>query len=141
MRTIAPIKISPAQIAVSPLTLITAYQSLRDAGYYEANCGQDKSILIHAGAGGVGHMAIQLCANIYNFDRIVTTCSHENIEFVKSLGATDVVNFIPCAIPQEVTTPPYFVEAQALLRVKLPTVSTTPTHFSFSRAVSMQFSS
>ena len=31
---IAPRKISPAQIAVTPLTLLTAYQSLRDGGYY-----------------------------------------------------------------------------------------------------------
>ena len=90
---IAPRKISPAQIAVTPLTLLTAYQSLRDGGYYEPNCGLGKSILIHAGAGGVGHMAIQLCANVYKFDRIVCTCSHDNIDFVKSIGATDVVNY------------------------------------------------
>ena len=90
---IAPSKLSPKESAVTPLTLLTAYQSLRDAGYRKPNCGEGQSILIHAGAGGVGHMAIQLCSNVYNFSRIVCTCSQDNIEFVKKLGCTDVVNY------------------------------------------------
>ena len=44
----------------------------------------------------------------------------------KMKGATELGKSMPCAKPQAVTTPPYFVLAQALARVWLPTVSTTP---------------
>ena len=44
----------------------------------------------------------------------------------KMKGATLDGKSMPWARPQAVTTPPYFVLAQALARVWLPTVSTTP---------------
>jgi len=88
----APEQMSMDQAAGTPLALLTAFQSMRAAGFAEEGCGKGKSILVHAGAGGVGHFALQL-ARIYGFDRIVSTCSSGNAEFVRSLGATASVDY------------------------------------------------
>ncbi|AOE80439.1 NADPH:quinone oxidoreductase [Pseudomonas lurida] len=50
-----------------------------------------ESILIHGGAGGVGHVAIQLAKAIGA--RVFTTVREANIEFVKSLGADVVIDY------------------------------------------------
>ena len=87
-----PTGIGTEAAAATPLAALTAYQSLKDAGYSTAGVAKGKRILVHAGAGGVGHFAIQL-ARIYGFDEIATTCSAENAEFVRSLGATVVCDY------------------------------------------------
>jgi len=51
-----PETISYTEAAVSPLVLITAWGALFDRGGLQAG----QTVLIHAGAGGVGHLAIQL---------------------------------------------------------------------------------
>ncbi len=51
-----PNSVSFAEAAAAPLVLITAWEALYDRGRLEPG---DK-VLIHAGAGGVGHVAIQL---------------------------------------------------------------------------------
>jgi len=88
----APSQMSMEEAGSTPLALLTAYQSMKDAGYSEPGCGKGKRILVHAGAGGVGHFALQL-AKIYQFDEIVTTCSSANADFVKSMGATSMVDY------------------------------------------------
>lgn len=88
----APAKVAAAELAAAPLALLTAYQAMSDAGYATPGCGKGKSVLVHAGAGGVGHFAIQL-AKIYGFDEIATTCSGSNADFVRSLGATSVCDY------------------------------------------------
>jgi len=50
-----------------------------------------ESILIHGGAGGVGHLAIQLAKAIGA--RVFTTVREANIEFVKSMGADVVIDY------------------------------------------------
>lgn len=50
-----------------------------------------ESILIHGGAGGVGHVAIQLAKAIGA--RVFTTVREANIEFVKSMGADVVIDY------------------------------------------------
>lgn len=50
-----------------------------------------ESILIHGGAGGVGHIAIQLAKAIGA--RVFTTVRTANIEFVKSLGADITIDY------------------------------------------------
>lgn len=89
---IAPTQMSLEEAGSTPLALLTAYQSMKDAGFSEPGSGKGKRILVHAGAGGVGHFALQL-AKIYQFDEIVTSCSSANADFVKSLGATSVVDY------------------------------------------------
>jgi NADPH:quinone reductase-like Zn-dependent oxidoreductase len=50
-----------------------------------------ESILIHAGAGGVGSIAIQLAKAIGAY--VFTTCSRHNADFVRSLGADYVIDY------------------------------------------------
>lgn len=77
-----------AEAAASPLVLITAWGALYDRGGLEAG----QTVLIHAGAGGVGHVAIQL-AKLKGARVITTVSSEQKAEFVKSLGADEVINY------------------------------------------------
>ena len=83
-----PKSLSFAQAAAIPLVTLTAWQALFD--YAKITDGQ--SVLIHAGAGGVGSMAIQLAkdagATVY------TTASAGNHEYVAELGANVAIDYI-----------------------------------------------
>lgn len=77
-----PASLDFVQAAAVPLVAITAWESLFDCAYLQ----EDQSVLIHAGAGGVGHIAIQLARE--TGARICTTVgSPEKAELVGSLGA------------------------------------------------------
>lgn len=76
-----PKKISFAQAAAIPLVGLTAWQALFDFAKLKAG----ETILIHAGAGGVGGLAIEFAR--YAGARIYTTASQENHGYVKKLGA------------------------------------------------------
>lgn len=82
-----PKTLSWNEAAAVPLAALTAWQCLYDA----ANLKEGDRVLIHAGSGGVGIVAIQLAklrgAYVY------TTCSGKNAEFVKSLGADEVIDY------------------------------------------------
>ena len=82
-----PESMSFEQGAAIPLTGLTAYQCL--VGFAEVKKG-DK-VLVHAGAGGVGSMAIQIANSIGAY--VATTASDKNDELVKSLGANRVINY------------------------------------------------
>ena len=77
-----PTSISFAEAAAAPLVLITAWEALYDRGCLEAG----QKVLIHAGAGGVGHVAIQL-AKIKRAQICTTVSSQEKARLVRSLGA------------------------------------------------------
>lgn len=66
----------------------TAYQATVDKLKWD----NDKTILVHAGAGGVGGYAIQL-AKVHGAKKILTTCSARNAEYVKSLGADVAIDY------------------------------------------------
>src|SRR5699024_4927633 len=70
-----------------PLVGLTAWESLIKV----ANIQEGENVLIHAGAGGVGSFAIQL-AKAYSC-WVATTASGKNADFVKQLGADQVVNY------------------------------------------------
>ena len=74
------------EAAAAPLVLITAYGALFDRGGLQAG----QTVLIHAGAGGVGHVAIQL-AKLKGAKVITTVSSGQKAEFVKSLGADEAI--------------------------------------------------
>lgn len=83
-----PKSLSFAEAGVAPLVLITAWEALHD----RARLQPEHTVLVHGGAGGVGHVAIQLakCAGA----RVCTTISSkEKEEFVRSLGADHVINY------------------------------------------------
>lgn len=82
-----PRSIDHATAAVVPLVTVTAWAALHD----RARVQPGQTVLIHAGAGGVGHIAIQL-AKLFGC-RVITTASRdESIEFCRSLGADHVIN-------------------------------------------------
>ncbi|WP_051264006.1 NADP-dependent oxidoreductase [Teredinibacter turnerae] len=73
--------------AAIPLVTLTAWQSLFDIAKLEGG----QSVLVHAGAGGVGAAAIQLAKNAGA--RVFTTCSSANVDYVKSLGADEIIDY------------------------------------------------
>jgi NADPH2:quinone reductase len=77
-----PQRVDFVTAAAAPLVLITAWESLHD----RAHIGQQQMVLIHGGAGGVGHVAVQLAHQAAA--RIATTVgSASKATFAESLGA------------------------------------------------------
>lgn len=84
--SLMPETCSFAEAAVLPLVLITAWGGLFDRGGLQAG----QTVLIHAGAGGVGHMAIQL-AKLKGARVITTVSSEQKAEFAKAMGADETI--------------------------------------------------
>ncbi len=74
-----PSNVSLESAAVLPLAGQTAAQALG-----KANVTESDRVLILAGAGGVGHIAVQLAAA--SKAEVFTTCSERNVEYLASLG-------------------------------------------------------
>ncbi|MCW8918849.1 MAG: zinc-dependent alcohol dehydrogenase family protein [Gammaproteobacteria bacterium] len=83
-----PAALDFAHAAAAPLVLITAWEALHGRAAIKAG----EKVLIHAGAGGVGHVAIQL-AKLAGCEVLTTVGSEEKAAFVKALGADVVVNY------------------------------------------------
>ncbi|HZR43856.1 MAG TPA: NADP-dependent oxidoreductase [Ktedonobacteraceae bacterium] len=82
-----PKKLSYQEAAGVPLVALTAWQGLFDTAHLQAG----QSVFISGGAGGVGHLAIQLAK--WKGAKVMTTTSTRNVEFVRSLGADVVVDY------------------------------------------------
>ena len=82
-----PSNLSHKEAAAIPLVACTVW----DALIARAKIKIGESILIHAGAGGVGSIAIQFAKLSGLF--VFTTCSANNTDFVKSLGADRVIDY------------------------------------------------
>ncbi|NIK11409.1 NADP-dependent oxidoreductase [Alkalibacillus almallahensis] len=82
-----PENLTYQEAAGVPLTTMTAWQCLYDF----ADIQPGDKVLIHAGAGGVGTMAIQLAK--VTGAKVVTTASTHNVEFLYSLGADKVIDY------------------------------------------------
>lgn len=83
-----PKNLSMQEAAGIPLALITAWEALVNRG----DLRQGQSTLIHAGAGGVGHIAIQL-ANYFDALVATTISSPQKAELVRSLGAELAIDY------------------------------------------------
>jgi NADPH:quinone reductase len=79
-----PNTLSMREAAALPLVGITAYEGLKRAG---VQSGQ--KVLVHGGAGGVGHVAVQL-ANHFGADVYATGTGEEQLGVITQLGATAV---------------------------------------------------
>lgn len=79
-----PSSISMREAAAIPLVGITAYEGLVRAGV-----SKDQKVLVHGGAGGVGHIALQL-ANYFGADVYATGRSDTQKSVIESLGATAI---------------------------------------------------
>jgi len=82
--------------AAIPEVFLTAYQAL----YTLINLTDDETILIHAGASGVGTAAIQLAKLIT--DKIVVTASAAKHQLCKDLGAALCIDYKAKAFKKEV---------------------------------------
>ena len=79
-----PTTLSFEEAASLPLAGLTSLQALR-------GLQPGQRVLVHAGAGGVGTLAIQI-AKILGLV-VVTTTSTKNVAFVTSLGADEVIDY------------------------------------------------
>ncbi len=87
-----PASLDFAQSAALPLTAITAWELLfQRMPYAPEGGGVGKTLLVIAGAGGVGSIAIQL-AKLAGFEVVATASRAETIDWCWKMGADGVVN-------------------------------------------------
>jgi len=79
-----PRSLSMRQAAAMPLVTITAWEGLVD----RANVRAGQTVLIHAGAGGIGHIAIQIA--VAKGAEVFATVSANKIAIIRDLGATPI---------------------------------------------------
>lgn len=82
-----PTTVTAVEAASLPLVALTAWQALVDTGNLRAG----QKVLIHAGSGGVGTIAIQLAKHLGA--TVTTTASGSNAQFLRDLGADVVVDY------------------------------------------------
>jgi NADPH2:quinone reductase len=83
-----PATISLQDAAALPLVFITAWETLVE----RANLQAGQTVLIHAAAGGVGHVALQLAHHVGA--RVAVTVSDDNkAGIARSLGAEKIINY------------------------------------------------
>ena len=82
-----PMTLDSAQAASIPLVSLTAWQALFD----DAGLQDGQTVLIHAGAGGVGGMGLQFAKNAGA--KVYTTASTDHHNYVKRLGADVAIDY------------------------------------------------
>jgi NADPH:quinone reductase-like Zn-dependent oxidoreductase len=82
-----PTTLDMIEAAALPLVALTAWQALVD----KAELRPGQKVLIHAGSGGLGTIAIQLAKHLGA--TVATTTSTKNVEWVKALGADFVIDY------------------------------------------------
>jgi NADPH:quinone reductase-like Zn-dependent oxidoreductase len=82
-----PERLSHAEAAAVPLAALTAWQGLFDYG----GLAPGQRVLIHGGAGGVGHFAIQFAKQ--RGAEILTTVSGADLQFARELGADRAIDY------------------------------------------------
>ncbi|KAG9229375.1 alcohol dehydrogenase [Amylocarpus encephaloides] len=97
---VKPKNLSWEEAAAAPISAFTAYQALFEHGDIKLGWKDEvgrlenskKRILITAGSGGVGTWAVQL-AKLAGVGEIIAVVGPSNVDFIKSLGATEVINY------------------------------------------------
>ncbi|MFC9863852.1 MULTISPECIES: NADP-dependent oxidoreductase [unclassified Streptomyces] len=82
-----PAGIDHIQAGALPLAALTAYQALVDT----AGVRPGQRVLVHAAAGGVGHLAVQIAKARGAY--VIGTASAPKHDFVRSLGADEVIDY------------------------------------------------
>lgn len=93
-----PDSFSFAEAAAIPEVFLTAYQTL----YWIGKLQQGETVLVHAGASGVGTAAIQLAKQISKATVIVTAGSAKKLDFCRELGADVLINYKEQSFDEEV---------------------------------------
>jgi NADPH:quinone reductase-like Zn-dependent oxidoreductase len=81
-----PQEFSFEEAAAVPMAALTALQGLRDKGELAAG----EKVLVNGASGGVGHFAVQITAALGA--RVTAVTSARNFDFVRGLGAEDVID-------------------------------------------------
>jgi len=90
-----PKNLSFVEAACEPLTVVTAFEALEeslDIPELSEIPEKPKSILITAGAGGVGTIAIQISKKLLKLRTIATASREESAKVCRELGADDIIN-------------------------------------------------
>jgi len=82
-----PSSIDHVHAAATPISALTAWQGLIERAYLAAG----QRVLIHGAAGGVGTFAVQLAR--WRGARVTGTASAANLDFVRRLGADEVIDY------------------------------------------------
>jgi len=82
-----PAGLSMTEAAALPMVTLTAWQALVE----KAHVRPGDRVLIHAGSGGVGSIAIQLAKHLGA--HVATTTSTDNVDWVRALGADEVIDY------------------------------------------------
>jgi len=82
-----PAGLDHVQAGALPLAALTAYQALVDT----ANVRPGQRVLIHAAAGGVGHLAVQIAKSRGAY--VIGTASTAKHDLVRSFGADEVIDY------------------------------------------------
>lgn len=82
-----PKSVDDVHAAATPLAALTAWQALIDT----AGLKEGQTVLIHGGAGGVGHFAVQIAKA--RGAKVIATASADNQAFLKELGADVTVDY------------------------------------------------
>ncbi len=82
-----PASVDHVHAAATPISALTAWQGLVERGGLAAG----QRVLIHGAAGGVGTLAVQLAR--WRGARVTATASAANLDFIRSLGADEVIDY------------------------------------------------
>ncbi|MDN4076483.1 NADP-dependent oxidoreductase [Paenibacillus polymyxa] len=82
-----------------PTVALTAWQALFEHGRLQPG----QRILVQAGAGGVGHVAVQLAKQHGAY--VIATARDYNHDFVKGLGADEVFDYTKVDFAAQITEP------------------------------------
>ena len=82
-----PVEVDHVTAAALPLAGLTAWHAVVDT----AGVGPGDRVLVHAAAGGVGHLAVQLAARLGA--HVIATAGAANHDYVRGLGAAEVIDY------------------------------------------------
>lgn len=82
-----PASLSAAQAAAVPCAALTAWGCIVTTGAVQPG----QRVLVHAAAGGVGHVTVQLAKRAGA--HVVATASERNADWLRSLGADEVIDY------------------------------------------------
>ena len=94
--SLKPKVLSHAEAAAVPLAALTAWGAVVEL----AKAHEGQRMLIHAGAGGVGHFAVQLAA--YFGAHVIATASARNLDWLRELGASESIDYTSTRFEQVV---------------------------------------
>lgn len=112
-----PESLSFIEAAAIPCAGLTAYHAL----HRRLRLQRGQSILVHAGAGGVGSFAIPLARHAGL--KVLTTCSSRNADYVRALGAQVVIDYRNQDVKQAVMTATSGRGVDAILESRGPQVA------------------